>query len=192
MPDEEQPSHEQVADERTRQQAAQQGLTANQRHVDEQKFSASFLDRIQDPDVDSEIHDWLSAEFPALFSGAHIVGQREAYYEEQQDYLNRAKAQKFVAGNNPGRLLQRHPSVKMTMDGETPDSHNESHAHALNSDEKSKVRNAMEVATTRQSLAVNARGLRSVTTATSETRTVRQEEDGDGGGLLSSATGVLD
>jgi len=191
MPDET-PDFEERADEQTRQQAAQQGLTANQRHVDERKFNPSFLDRVQDPDVDSEIHDWLSSEFPALFSGAHIVGQRQAYYEEQQSYLNRAKAEKFIAENSPGALLQRHPEVAATMAGETPDDHEEAHAHALHTDERAKVRNAMEVATTRQSLAVDARGLRSVTTATSETRTVRQETDGDSGGLLSSATGVLE
>lgn len=179
------------ADEQTRQQAATQGLTANQRHVDERKFNPSFLERIQDPDVDSEIHDWLVAEFPALFSGAHIVGQRQDHYEEQQEFLNRAKAERFITENDPGSLLQRHPSVAMSMDGETPESHHDAHAHALTTDERAVVRNGMEVATTRQSLAVGARGLRSVTTATSETRTVRQETDDDDSGLIGSATGVF-
>jgi hypothetical protein len=63
-------------------------------------------------------------------------------------------------------------------------------ARAIQSDEKRVVRNAMELATTRQGLAVGARGLRSVTTATSETRTVRKEADDDDG-ILASATGVF-
>lgn len=179
------------ADEQTRQKAAAQGLTANQRHVDERKFNPSFLERIQEADVDSEIHDWLQVEFPALFSGAHIVGQRADHYEQQQEFLNRAKAERFVTENNPGSLLQRHPDVAASMTGETPDDRAECHAHALSTDERRVTRNAMEVATTRQSLAVGARGLRSVTTATSETRTVRQETDDEDGSLLASATGVF-
>jgi len=179
-------------DAQTSQQSAQQGLQTNQRQVAERKFNPSFLRRIQDADLESDVHNWLEDEFPSLFSGAQIVGQRSGEYEQQQEFLNRSKAEKYIAESSPGALLQRHPEVAATMAGETPDDHEEAHAHALHTDERAKVRNAMEVATTRQSLAVDARGLRSVTTATSETRTVRQETDGDSGGLLSSATGVLE
>jgi hypothetical protein len=179
-------------DEQTRQQTAKQGLQANQRHVNERKFNPSFLERIQDPDLDSEIHSWVRSEFPALFSGAQVVGQRDPTFEQQQEFLNRSKAEKFVAEQSPGALLQRHPGVHATMEGaeaQTREPPTDA-ARAIQSDEKRVVRNAMELATTRQGLAVGARGLRSVTTATSETRTVRKEADDDDG-ILASATGVF-
>jgi hypothetical protein len=58
----------------------------------------------------------------------------------------------------------------------------------ITSDERRVVRGAMEVATSRQGLAVGARGLRSVTTATSETRTVRHENDDEDDGLVAGAS----
>lgn len=177
-------------DEQTRQQTARNAVQRNQRHVDERKFNPSFLQRLQDPDVDSDIHDWLRDEFPSLFSGAHIIGQRSDNYEKQQEYLNRAKAEKFVAEQNTGSLLRRHPDVLATMNGDDA-AESEQYTFEMSTDEKRVVRSSMEVATTRQSLAVGARGLRSVTTATSETRTVRKEADDEGGGLLDSATGVF-
>ena len=175
------------ADEQTRQQSARQGLQTNQRQVAERKFNPSFLRRIQNPDIDSDVHDWVLDEFPALFSGAQIIGQRSGHYEEQQEFLNRAKAEKFVAESTPGALLQRHPHVHAAMEGTEPDKVRD----AISTDEKRVVRTSMEVATSRQGLAVGARGLRSVTTATSETRTVRHEDGEDADGVLSKATGVL-
>jgi hypothetical protein len=174
-------------DEQTRQQTAKQGLKANQRHVNERKFNPSFLERIQDPDLDSEIHSWVRSEFPALFSGAQVVGQRDPTFEQQQEFLNRSKAEKFIAERSPGALLQRHPGVHATM--ESADSPSDV-SDTMQSDHKRVTRNAMELATTRQGLAVGARGLRSVTTATSETRTVRKEADDDDG-ILANATGVF-
>jgi hypothetical protein len=174
-------------DEQTNQRSAQQGIQTNRREVAERKFNPSFLRRIQDADLDSDLHDWLEAEFPALFSGAHIVGQRSGQYEAQQEFLNRAKAERYIAETSPGALLQRHPGVHASMAGTTP----EQAIQPITSDEKRVVRDAMEVATARQGLAVGARGLRSVTTATSETRTVRHEDGEDDDGVLSRASGVL-
>lgn len=175
-------------DAQARQQARMEGISQNARHVDERKFNPSFLERIQEPDVDSELHDWLRDEFPSLFSGAQILGQRGQHFEQQQEFLNRAKAERFIAEKNAGSLLQRHPDVAATMDGKPM---GDAAAVELTTDQKRVVRSGMEVATTRQSLAVGARGLRSVTTATSETRTVRQETDDDSDGLLGRATGVF-
>jgi hypothetical protein len=189
MPDIPDEARERI-DEQTRQQTARTGVQRNQRHVEERKFNSSFLERIQDPDVDSEIHDWLRDEFPSLFSGAHILGQRSQEFEKQQEYLNRAKAEKFIAEENTGSLLRRHPDVHATMNGDDATNAGQ-YESEIGTDQKRVVRSSMEVATTRQSLAVGARGLRSVTTATSETRTVRQESDEDSGGLLASATGVF-
>jgi hypothetical protein len=171
-------------DEQTRQQSAQQGLQTNQRQVAERKFNPSFLRRIQDADLDSDVHNWLEDEFPALFSGAQIVGQRSGHYEQQQEFLNRAKAEKYIAESTPGALLQRHPGVHATMEGVSRDQV----LDAISSDERRVVRGAMEVATGRQGLAVGARGLRSVTTATSETRTVRHENDDEDDGLVAGAS----
>lgn len=175
-------------DEQTKQQSAQRGLETNQRQVAERKFNPSFLRRIQDADLDSRVHDWLQDEFPALFSGAQIIGQRSSHYEEQQEYLNRAKGERFVAESTPGALLQRHPDIHATMEGAED---RDAVVDPISTDEKRVVRAAMEVATGRQGLAVGARGLRSVTTATSETRTVRHEDGDEADGVLDKATGVF-
>jgi len=176
MTDDRQEAIREQADEQTRQKSTQQGLSQNQRQVSERKFNPSFLRRLQEADIDSAKHTEISNEFPALFSGAQIVGQRGEEYEQQQEFLNRAKAERVIAEQNTGALLKRHTRVGEMMADDS-----------FSSDQKRVTRTAMEVATSRQGLAVGARGLRSVTTATSETRTVRHEED-DGGGFIGRAS----
>jgi len=178
---------QQRMDAQARQQQQQAGLQANQRKVEERTFNPSFFDRIQDPDVETDIFDWLEREFPALFAGSQIVGQRTEDFERQQEWLNRAKGMRYAVENSPGELLQRHPGVLATMEGADSKT---AVTQPITTGEKRALSNAMEVATTRQSLSVGARGLKSVTTATSETRTVRHDEDDDGG-MVASATGGL-
>lgn len=175
-------------DAQARQQQNQRGLAANQQQVADRKFDGSFFDRIRDPDISSDVHGWVEEEFPALFSGAQIVGQRGAHFEEQQEFLNRSKRLQYQTENNPGALLQRHRGVHATMEGAD---HPHEVREPMSSDERRVIRNAIEVATTRQTLSVGARGLKSVTTATSETRTVRHEDSEDDDGMVSKATGVL-
>lgn len=165
------------ADEQTRQKSAQQGLAANQKQVSERKFNPSFLRRLQEADIDSQTHDFLTEEFPALFSGAQLIGQRGEEYEQQQEFLNRSKAERVIAEQSAGALLKRHDGVAAMMEDDS----------TISSDQKRVTRTAMEVATARQGLSVGARGLRSVTTATSETRTVRHEDD-DSGSVIGTAS----
>jgi hypothetical protein len=160
-------------DDQTAQKAAAKGAATNQKQISERTFNPSFLKRLQDPDVDSEQYDWVSEEFPALLSGAQIIGQRDEHFEAQQEFLNRAKAERVIAEQDTGSLLKRHEGVLATMEGTTRE---DVSARGLSSHEQRVIRSAMEVATSRQGLAVGASGLESVTTATSETRTVRHEE----------------
>jgi len=182
-----QQERESAIQQKAAQQQQQRGLKQNQQEVASRQFDTSFFEQIRDADLETDVFDWLESEFPALFSGAQIVGQRGRHWEQQQEWLNRVKAIRYETEQTPGALLERHPSVRATMAGaDAPEDIND----PISTSEKRVLRNAMEVATTRQTLSVGARGLKSVTTATSETRTVRHD-DGDDDGMVTKATGGL-
>lgn len=141
-----------------------------------------FLGQIQDPDVDTDLFDWVEDEFGPVFSGAHILGDRGEYFEQQQEMLNRNKVERMVAERNPGRLLRENPRMLALAQGirgteQHPDpTKNPAFREPLTTKKQRVIRDAAEIATTRQTLGIEGRGLDAVANATVENRTVTNED----------------
>lgn len=146
-----------------------------------------FLKQLQDPDVDTDLFDWVQDEFGPVFSGAHILGNRSEHYEHQQELLNRNKVERMVAERSPGRLLRDNPKMNALAQGiqgtpQYPDpTQNPAYRGPLTSRKERVIRDAGEVMTNRETLSIDARGLDAVATATVENRTVSNEEKKTGG-----------
>lgn len=146
-----------------------------------------FLKQLQDPDVDTDLFDWVQDEFGPVFSGAHILGNRSEHYEHQQELLNRNKVERMVAERSPGRLLRDNPKMNALAQGiqGTPQypnpTQNPAYRGPLTSRKERVIRDAGEVMTNRETLSIDARGLDAVATATVENRTVSNEEKKTGG-----------
>lgn len=155
-----------------------------------------FLKQLQDADVDTDVFDFIEDEYGPVFSGAHIIGNRSEHFEEQQDLLNRSKAERMVAEATPGRLLAANPHMHALAQGirgtaDYPDpTDNPAYRAPASSVEKRVFRDASEVATSRETLAIEGRGLDAVATATVENRTVTNEEQ-ESSGIVGRAKGVL-
>jgi len=141
-----------------------------------------FLGQLQNADVDTEVFDWVADEAGPVFSGAHILGHRSEHYEEQQDLLNRNKGERLVAEQTPGRLLRENPrllALAMGLQGteQYPDPTDQPEFRAaMSSPDKRVMRDAMEVATNRQSLSIGGRGVDAVSNVTVENRSMAREE----------------
>lgn len=141
-----------------------------------------FLGQLQDEDVDTEVFDWVADEAGPVFSGSHILGHRSEHYEEQQDLLNRNKGERLVAERSPGRLLRENPrmlALAMGLQGteQYPDPTDRPEFRAAMTSRKKRVaRDAMEVATNRQSLSIGGRGIDAVSNVTVENRSMAREE----------------
>jgi hypothetical protein len=142
-----------------------------------------FLKQLQDPDVDTELWDWVEDEWGPAFSGAHILGQREESYEEQQSLLNRNAAERMIAERTPGRLLRENPRMLAISQGITgTDEHPDPTNHPafrepLTTRKERVVRSSAEVMTNRQTLSIGGRGIDAVSSATVENRTVTKNEE---------------
>jgi hypothetical protein len=155
-----------------------------------------FLSQLQDEDVDTAVFDWVSDEYGPVFSGAHIIGNRSEHYEEQQELLNRNKAERHVAERTPGRLLRENPRLLALAQGlrgtpQCPDPTDRPEFRAAMTSRKKRVaRDAAEVATNRQTLSIGGRGLDSVANVTVENRTMDSKEQASDS-VASKATEVF-
>lgn len=169
--------------EQTANQAATQ-MAAEQ--AQELVKNPKFLEELQEADLDSDVYDWIEAEFGPLTSGAHIIGNRGEHFEEQQLWLNRNKVERMIAERSPGRLLRENPELHALAQGvrhwevgEGPQSDPEYRA-PISSRKKRVVRDSEEVVTTRQTLSIDGRGLDAVANATVENRSVQSEQTQSG------------
>lgn len=146
-----------------------------------------FLEGLQDPDVDTDLWNWVEDELGPTLSGAHILGHRSEHFEDQQSLLNRNKVERYVAERSPGRLLRENPAMLALAQGirgspDHPDpTQNPRFRDPLTPRKERVIRDAAEVMTTRQTLSIGGRGVDAVSTATVENRTVTNEKAEESG-----------
>jgi len=151
-----------------------------------------FLGKLQEPDIDTDLFDWLHDEIGPVASGAHILGNRAEYYEEYATLKNQNKAERLVAEREPGRLLKQNPAMLAQSQGVTGWAQGEGPASQpdyrapLTSKKKRALRDAMEVLTNRQTMSIDARGLDAVSTVTVENKRVDSESQ-EASGAVSKA-----
>lgn len=177
------------------QQAALRQAAEKQERTLENEY---FLNELRDADIDSDVYEWLEDEYPAWFSGARAVSNREDNWDEQADLIMMSRRERAFAQNNPGRLLEGRPFLRAVSQGaQAPDaaaferlslpSPREGWQRALaalriardpmTSDERATVYNAAEVAADLMAMSKSKAGLEATTTATTETRVRRENEE---------------
>jgi hypothetical protein len=160
---------------------AQVGMQTAQRSQEKKIQNEQFLNELRKADIDSEVFDWAEDEFPTWFSGAHAVSNRSETWEEEADLLMMNKRERAFAEQNPGRLLRDRPMLRAIAQGRTqPDPANPSQPQPtdpMTSEERRVVYGAAEVAADLMSLSKNKAGLDATTTATTETRVTREQEE---------------
>jgi len=175
------------------------GMQAAMRKQEEKIQNPNFLDALRDADIDSELFGWLEDEYPTWFSGAHAVGNRKGNWDQIADLMMKNKRERALAERQPGRLLRSRPFLLATMqDADTPllDAYmqpgipgNKQYWRAkiakadvkmrepMTSDQQTAMYGGAEVAADLMTLSRQAAGLEATSTATTETRVHREENE---------------
>jgi hypothetical protein len=161
-------------------QAQAMSARSAQQQLEEVLQNPEFLQQLEDPDTDGNIHDWLEDELGPLLSGAHIRANEEEHHRHRSRWLNQNRAERTLSEREPGRLLKEKPYLLSVAQGVHRRDDKDAREPFL-SDEKRVVRDAHGVATALHSLGVDATGLESVTTATTEARTVQNKQEEESG-----------
>jgi hypothetical protein len=174
--------HEQTIEQTANQVATDMAAQEAQHTVKNPRF----LEELKESGIDSGVFDWLESELGPLVSGGQIVGNRGEHFEEQQEYLNPNAIERMIAERTPGRLLRENPEINAVMQGITgwemgtgPES-DPRYRTPISSRKRRVLREAAQVLTSRQSLAVGGRGLDAVANATVENRKVSNKERQEG------------
>lgn len=158
--------------------ASRAAMSAAAERQQETLFNPGFYEKVRDPDVDSNVYNWVRDEFGPEFSGSHVSAFRDSNFPLRQELLNANMAERFIAENTPGRLLRENPKLNALAQGltgteEHPDpTDNPDYREPLKQRERRIIRAAADAATSYQSLGTEGFGLESVTTATAESRVV--------------------
>lgn len=179
MSDDQQQTQTQFAAHRelsAQQEGDRLGMQTQHSEVSKRKYNPGFYKEISHSDLDTDKYPWIENELGAKSSSAHILGNRPRHYVAQQELLNRNHAERMIAEREPGRLLKKNPIVNVVWQGVEGEDDVDYVAPIRHSEERRQYRDAAEVLTTRESLAVEGKGLDSLTTASTETR-VRKDND---------------
>ena len=192
-----QTEHEKAAQTRSESRASatghEVGLRAQARSVMERKQNPQFYDRFTKSDIE-ESEKWahLMNEFRPWVADDHILANRRDVYRRKRELLNRVRATQAVVGASPGARLREKPllnalsqGVNTRLDEPVPldaagqatlDITDKDYTAPMDSEDKSAMEDFAEIATARQSQGVDQAGSEALTTATTEQRTVRNDE----------------
>jgi hypothetical protein len=135
-----------------------------------------FLEAIQRPDVDSEVHDWLSAELGPVLSGAHVLGERPPEYAEQADLLEQNAAERYIAERTPGRFLRQDPEL-LAVAQDVHGVDDPAFRAPVDSGRRRVVRDAHDVAAQRKTMSIDGAGRDTVGAVQTETKTNRRSDE---------------
>ncbi|MFB6200861.1 MAG: hypothetical protein ABEI98_02510 [Halorhabdus sp.] len=157
----------------------QMGLEMQRSKVKERIDNPEFFDKFAGAHGDvGELHDWVEDELGPELSPAHVLGNRKRQYEKQAKWLALNHAERMVTEASPGRLAKQHEGINAVVQG--ADDRTELSAPAT-SDERRILRDAHNVAAQRKSLSVGGAGKEALTTATTEHKQVRNDEESQNG-----------
>jgi len=176
MNDAEQEYMDRQEDQQLTASAQQTAMQAAQRQQEKTLQNEYFLNELRDADIDSELYDWVTEEFPTLFSGAHAVGNRDDTWDREADLKNFNKRERLKAERTPGRLLQDRPRLLAIAQGcDSP--HDAEFREPLTPRKERAIFGAAEISSDLMSLAKNRAGLDATTTATTENRVKRESSE---------------
>lgn len=179
-----------------------------QHSVFDRKQNPQFYDRFTHSSIeDSEKWSHLANEFGPWLADDHVLSNRRPVYRRQRQILNKTRAEQAIVGANPGVRLKEKPllnalaqgvhveldePVPLNASGQSSITINDpSFTPPMDSEERSVMDDMASIATARQSMGVEQAGSEALTTATTESRTVREDET-ESKGWKASVSGVFD
>ena len=181
--------------------SSRSAATAQQLAMDQKKrtiHNEDFLNELRKVTFDSDTHNWVSEEYPKIFSGIHAVSNRGDHWAKEADLRMANKRERAIAEGRPGRLLRTRPFMHAAMTGkESPqlDAYDEpgipggrdywrEHVIAaettqapVTSEEARLIAGATDAAADLMALSRNAAGLDAVSTVKTDSTVRKQSED---------------
>ena len=157
------------------------GIHKQHSEVSERKYNPTFFEKTADLDADTDMFPWLENILGAKASRAHVLGNRDEEFVEQQELLNRNLSERMIAEREPGPLLKKNPSVMAVWQDCESVEDEKFAAPITHSRERRQYRNLAELLTTRESLAVDGRYVDALTKATTETQVHNDKEEEQSG-----------
>jgi hypothetical protein len=187
--------------------ATEVGIKTQQRKVSERKHNPQFYDRFTRTSLeDSEKWSHLVNEEEPWLADDHVLANRRQIYRQQRELLNTVRAEQSIAGATPGARLREKPLLNALAQGvpveierpmpltaagqQTIEINDPEFVPPMDAEERAKYDDLARVATARQSMGVDRAGSEALTTATTETRNVREDETESDG--ISSVSEVFD
>lgn len=185
------------------------GLKTQARQVSERKNNPEFYEKFTRSSLaDSKKWSHLFDEYETWLADDHVLANRRQVYRLQRELLNRVRAQQATIGKSPAALLREKPlvdaiwqdvhprvsdPVPLTSAGQQSlnTAHWDGYDRPMTSDDRAAVDDLANVATARQSMGVESAGTEALTTATTESRTVREDQTEESG-IMGSVSGVFD
>jgi hypothetical protein len=184
------------------------GIQAQAQKINERKQNPQFYDRFTKSSIeDSDRWEGLADDFAVWLADDHVLSNRREVYRQQREILNKVRAEQAVVGGTPGVRLREKPLLNALAQGVTVELDDAVSLDAsgqqsveitdpqfsppMTSEHRTGMDDLASVATARQAMGVEQAGSEALTTATTESRTVREEET-DESGLVGSVSGVFD
>jgi len=204
--------HQQHARTQTEAQAASAGhrvsMESQARKVNERKHNPRFYDKFTESSVtDSEMWRRLVDREATWLADDHVLSNRRQVHRLQRQLLNQIRAEQSVVAGSPGARLREKPLLHALAQGVHPqldemvpldaagqatvDISDPEFTPSMDSQERRALDDLAKVATARQAMGVEQAGSEALTTATTESRTVREDET-EADGIVGSVSGVFD
>jgi hypothetical protein len=173
--------------------AHQVGMQMQAKQVNKRKNNPEFYEKYTRSDLeDSRKWSWMVDEFRPWLADDHVLANRRQVYRLQRELLNKVRAEQAIAGSSPGSRLKEKPLLHALAQGvnieleepvpldapgqQTIEISAPEFTPPMSPDRRSAMDDLANLATARQSMGVDNAGSEALTTATSENRTVHEEE----------------
>lgn len=188
--------------------AHEYGIKSQAQKISDRKQNPQFYDKFTGTDLsDSEKWGHLVNEFRPWLADDHILSNRRPIYRQQRQILNRTRAEQSVVGATPGVRLREKPLLNAIAQGVQPELdepvpldaagqasikiRDPAYTPPMDPEERTAMDDLANIATARQAMGVEQAGNEALTTATTESRTVREDET-EQSGVKGSISGVFD
>lgn len=197
-----QTDHEEAAQAQSESRASvaghEVGLRSQARSVMERKQNPQFYDRFTRSSIeDSEKWAHLVNEYGPWLADDHILANRREVYRRKRELLNRVRAMQAVVGASPGARLREKPLANALSQGvnvrleepipldaagqSTLEITEKGYTEPMDAEDAAAMEDLAEISTARQSQGVDNAGSDALTTATTEQRTVKNDEREESG-----------
>jgi len=184
------------------------GVKSQSKAVHSKKHNPQFYEKYTQSDLkDSRKWGHLVDQYRPWLADDHVLSNRRQVHRLQREMLNKVRAEQAIAGASPGARLREKPLLNALAQGIHPELENPvpldisgqsaititdpEFEPPMDAQERSVMDDIANLATARQAMGVDQAGSEALTTATTEQKTVREDET-DESSTISSISGVFD